>query len=430
MKKRIVVIFIFIVGMMSNVFGQDNDSLSKAEQNQVNVLIQKALEDTVSKVDLGTFLMKKNKIKKYFIQRGTAEVDGYKKNNTKKIKNSTYYSDETFIAKSVRIEVKDFTINRIYVILSDGSRFMNKKAPISLINFEDRYGDKLFNSDNTLFIRLGDVLDYSKNFSVRYYPNAFHVNLNAENIKDSVVKPGNLNSLINYNIFSDFGGLFGERENAWLQFEADGKFPIFNNNIPNTPFYVLHDISPYFNISQRNNEFYELEADTMGILQDGDSLNFNSFKSLKIVQRAWLNTGFNLNIFHYAPLQNHLEIKMSAFVETNIAKTRLIDGTSSQIDIFNYGGKMIFHFSPMDNFGFKFSTSYSWMKFNEKINVFDNPTTNMLKVSSYVYLTPFDDTNKKLFLRYNYFNNVGYTENDFFQIQLGYRAVLKYKAKK
>ena len=79
MKKRIVVIFIFIVGMMSNVFGQDNDSLSKAEQNQVNVLIQKALEDTVSKVDLGTFLMKKNKIKKYFIQRGTAEVDGYKK---------------------------------------------------------------------------------------------------------------------------------------------------------------------------------------------------------------------------------------------------------------------------------------------------------------------------------------------------------------
>ncbi len=324
----------------------------------------------------------------------------------------------------IEIFIKDFAIQNISVVSNTGERYINK-VPTSLTSFTSRYGDKLSSTGTDKFILLGEVIDFIPDTENRYYWEEFSVRLDpTKNHSHKLSASGSLNSLINFNVYSDLAALLEDEPNGIIQFEVDAYLPINNQNIREVALFPFRFINPSVKISRFNDELLTSQADSLPVmLEDSTTQYTNSISILELYQQAWLRVGANLNLLHYSPIQNHLEIMLNFTIYYNESNITQIDGNNVRGGSFTYGPGFQFVFVPNKHFGMNLNLDLVRLDFQgiQGTKPIDT-SSNLINTSAQIYYQT-ENTNR-FFVRWNYFNKLK-DEQDFSQLQFGFRSTLK-----
>jgi hypothetical protein len=230
-----------------------------------------------------------------------------------------------------------------------------------------------------------------------------------------------LPNIINFSIFTDVVGLFGEA-NGLVQFEADAYIPLNHGNIPNSNWFFFRGVRPYFDLIRMDKEFQTI--DVKDDIIDG-MLADTTFP--KMFRQAYLRGGFDLNVLTSTSGTNVFNF----FVGTEFRQSRLLirDNDKQSANMISAYAGLNFATRAFENFRISGDSRFYFP--SRLIQTHDYKKEGMMWLISSVMLSyhpPFRPQSK-IFLRLNYNFYMKTSGNDFVQLQVGYKTPLSSKVK-
>jgi hypothetical protein len=308
----------------------------------------------------------------------------------------------------------------LIVTLKDGRIFLNRDAPISLASFFRRTTDliRINDKDQTTYIKLGDLMTYVP-IGKFYYPADGEFKIRADKkLVDTLRIGSTFNEYINASVYTDLLGLLGRKPNGILQTEISGNFISNAANLWSNADIVFHNfIQPYFRLSKFDSRFTQL-----------DSSNIKSSPSKKdSVNRAYLNqiayliAGLKTNIVRFGIGVNQ-QVYLNFGIEVGLANADSI--YNKDITFINWYPEITYSINKLDNFGIECSLRLLKQHIAHGSPFANNDGQTIINSQASLFYYPFSNSNNRMYLRFNYYDNVKGFAYNFSQFQLGWKTSL------
>jgi hypothetical protein len=336
--------------------------------------------------------------------------------NNKKILPLNPRSADSLLIDSVSITFLNGKITRggMYVKLTNGDYYRNQRRSFSL--GKKNYNKYLYidNLEGLNRIKFLDAIDFT--YLQRFnYPDNGTITLTRKKDTIYIENKTTISNLLNIAIYSDLLALIGRKANGIIQTELDANFITNTRTWTKFDFTPFSFINPYFGLSKFDSKFQQIDSSKVG------KNNKDSIDRLYINQTAYLRAGLRFN-FAKISLWPNQEMQINGGSELVLTNADSI--FKKDIVTINYYPEIIYRVNRMDNFGLEVAArwliqvpSKNIEFFNSKPVVFFNPQVSM-------YYFPFSDPNKRIYLRYNHFAEIGAGKSNYPQIQFGYKTNL------
>jgi hypothetical protein len=323
--------------------------------------------------------------------------------------------DSLFI-DSVSITFLNGKISRggMYVKLSNGDYYRNQKRSFSVS--KKKYDKYLFidNSIDEKGIKLMEAIDFTY-FQRFNYPDNTTLTLTRKRDTAYVENKTTISNLLNIAIYSDLLSLIGRKANGIIQTELDANFITNTRTWTKFDFTPFSFINPYFSLAKFDSKFQQIDSSKLG------KNNKDSIDRLYINQTAYLRAGLRFNIFKISLWPNQ-EIQINGGAELVLTNADSI--FKKDIVTINYYPEIIYRVHRMDNFGLEAAARWLIQVPSKNIEFFNSKPVVFFNPQVTLYYYPFSDPNKKIYLRYNHFAEIGAGKSNYPQIQFGYKTNL------
>jgi len=353
----------------------------------------------------------------------TGRVKIYKKGKNK---------HEQILFKEAKIDSIRFSIEmgklstkliRVYV---GGEEFENTKAPIPVLRIRKRKYDNLWNFDEDKYIRIGDVLRYTP-VTWHLPDDVEHLLLTPEKRSQTLSAASNLNSLINFSLYTDLAGLLGRRANGLINTDVTSRF------ITNTGNFSNRDITPFsfiegsVSLSKFDSKFKSMDSSSI----KAGPMNQDTVDRMQLIQTAWLKGGLKANLVSYRFSRNQY-IQANVGVRINVVNADSFYRKEKDKDIimFDYYVEAAYNISRLKNFGMDISVKWIFQRLADKEKFYNKEMEYIFNPQIAFSYFPTSNQNNRIYLRFNYFANHKKDANNFYQLQFGIKTGLKLPSSK
>ncbi len=381
----------------------------------------------------------KTAFQKLYDNRG-AEIDSEKvtitdigiislKDSTGKIK---IYNDdaselkETEISK-VKISIGEGKLLRkeLKVFTKDGV-FYNRKAPIPVSLINERGDDHLTRSEtpnDNSYILLRDVLEYEGD---GYVPDDTVIILTPAKKTKTLSATSNLNSLINFSLYTDLAGLLGRRANGIINTDVSGKFITNTNNIWNRDITLAAFVEGNLVLSKFDSKFKSIDSSAIKIGKNGQK---DTVDRMQMMQTAWLKGAMKFNLISFRVSYNQY-LQINAGTRINVVNGDSLFKKDRDIIFFDYYPEITYSIQRLKNFGMDISLRWLQQRVADKEPFANNGWESVFNPQIGFFYYPIAKQNSKIYLRFNYFANRKKDANNFYQLQFGIKTDLKFGSNK
>jgi hypothetical protein len=382
------------------------DSTAKAKSGLDISDVKKALAsiingDSANKTKIGTIYLKDSMID---IHTPTMKIRS-------KIESVTFTIESGRIAKKF-----------LFVDTKDG-RFFNGSAPISVSHINDRGNDILVSVDpsqNHTYVQLKDVMIYKP--VQDYLPDdAQNLSITPQQPTCDLSAASNLNSLINFSIFTDLPGLLGRRANGLINASASGRFITNTKNAPNSDFIWFSFIDANVTVSKFDSKFKSLDSTNIRV----DPINhLDTLDRLQLEQNAWLRGSVKFNVASLKLLSSQsVEVNVGAIF--NVTNADSIYKKDHDIVFADYYPEAVYSIKRLNNFGMDLTVRWMFQFISDKEKFSSLHGKEIFNPQVAFYYYPANNSNSQMYLRFNYFAGHAKNDNNFYQLQVGYKTSLK-----
>jgi hypothetical protein len=325
--------------------------------------------------------------------------------------------------KRVEITFANGAIGRrvLRVELEDGSVFFNRWAPINLPKFDKRKTDELRFYDKRepykqQYIELGDVLDYHY-FGHFNYPADGTIILTPDKVKDTLRVGSSLNSLLDMSIYTDLLGLIGNKPNGLIQTEIAGNFISNSGNVKNADIVFHNFMRPYVRLSKFDSRFKSLDSANLKVGPNGDTANRTYLNQI-----SYFQGGLLANVVRFGLGVNQL---IYLNIGTDINLVNADSSYKKDVLFFNFYPEVNYTITRLRNFGMDGSLRFMWQKVSDAAPFANKEMIHIVRPQVTLYYYPSKDQASKMYVRFNYFNNLDDNKYNFTQFQIGFKTNLK-----
>lgn len=424
--------------IVRNYFKHKIDSLNLLKMNHVKFIKEDTLVGKESEIYVRNQLNEIDLINNYIKE---LTINGDEVFN--KFFNSDKYSKEIidyylnrkiiWLVNDIQIEIKDGFIIDVLVTLIEKldseikipkKRYFTNQYSSSLVFFNNYEVDELKErgGNKTATIQLFDVINYQHKMGKNFTPNDRTINISRKEGFKDLTLDNNLDSFLDFRIYSDFLGLINETPNGIINFETSSNI-IVN---PKKWFskHIFKSITPFLRYSRFDNN------NRKAFLKQSDS---SLVRKLDLEQKSFLSIGLNFNIFEYKPSkETPVTFSFPFGFRMNITEAGIKDDDSEEnnttVNTLVYSTGLNAEFRRINNFGLNLGLIYEWydQKSNSDIiSPFD--TFNTIGVSSELYYYSPKNKNSAFFLRFrtNRLFSIDGLEN-YAAVQFGYKSSLNF----
>lgn len=349
------------------------------------------------------------------------------RDNTGKIKihkpNGSVFETEI---DSVDLVIREGQLMRKQLLVKTGDGyFWNHGAPIPVNRINERGGDTLRpkNAPYNNYILLSEILEY---IGDGYIPDDTTIALTPAKSKKKLSATSNLNSLINFAIYTDLTGLLGRRANAIINTDVSGRFITNTRNIPHKDITPLAFIEANFVLSKFDSKFKSLDSSS---IKSGSGGAKDTVDRMLMMQTAWFKGSVKLNLLSW-----RFFYYQAAYLNIG-ARINVVNGDSlfkkeRDILFFDYFLEGVYSISKLRNFGLDLTFRQSFQKVADKEPFSNNGWQFIFNPQVSFSYFPIENRNSKIYLRFNYFANRKKDASNFYQLELGIKSDLKFGSKK
>jgi hypothetical protein len=399
-----------------------NEKIEKTVDEKIKEVVKEILKDLFSestkKEKIGIFHLDTNSISlktKVKVRDNTKTLKVKSTGDTTfKYRDSIYYTQVKVDSVSITLANGAIAKRGLLVKLSNGEYYRNRQAPISLSNKRYEQYLEIDNFKRDKHIQYSQVLNYIF-ISKFYYPDNGTITLSKKRDSAYLENKSTISDILDMSIYSDLLSLVGRNPNGIIQTELSAHFITNTKNRANKDFTWWSFVNPYFSLSKFDSKFQQIDSSRLGkTVKD-------SIDRLYINQTAYLRAGIKVNVIKLGMWPNE-ELQINTGAELVLTNADSI--FKKDIVTINYYPEILYKVNRMENFGLE--ASMRWLLqipaqslgfYNSKPRVFFNPQVTM-------YYYPFSDPNKRIYLRYNHFAEVGAGKSNYPQIQFGYKTNL------
>lgn len=377
----------------------------------VKVVLSKILEkDTISKSRNGKILLK------------DTIVNIYNENGTiaKKI-----------IIDSVKMNIIAGKITRYSLqIYSLKSLYRNFGTPISLNTLgirqnlykKSKYRLRDIDSSNNMYILPNEILRYDNMDS--YVPDDnYDILLTKVKGYQDLTTNNNLNSIIKVALYTDLIGLLGRKPNGLLNTDISGKFFVNTRNSGNIDLTLLSFIEPNIVLSKFDSKFKSIDSTYIlpGLNNEKDTID-----RLRLMQTAWLKASLKFNCFVIRTYSDqYFQLNVGASINVVNADSLFKKQQNTDLIYFDYFIEPVYLVNRVRNFGMEISMKFIIQHLADR-EPFSNNTWKKV-FNPHIAFSYFanNDPSSQLFLRFDYFAGHQISDNNFYQLEFGWKTDLK-----
>ena len=402
MKKKILLFLFFNLFLLVTMFSQDTLSEIKLKIERNTEILSRLLEnDSLSRLQ-------------------NEDIVGHVKLIKRTVVNN---NSDTLNIQNVELLIKDGLIRSIRIVTENGNvfehngylhlKFYNRKSQsikiVNTINSGDSFELKGI-------LRVVQILDKRN-----YLPDDTLIVLKHKNEIAALTVNIDLNSFLEFRVYTDFFGLTNRQQNGIIQSEFSSKF-IYNTHAFSGSFYFFHYIEPSLKYSRLDS--------TDKFIHLNDNAPFD-ISRLTVKQKSFLELGLKLNILEVSVEQHTFEL-LSAGINFNLADVYNTNTEeSSTISSFSYYIETVAEFLKYKNFGSRFSFKGEYQKLTDSQFIGFDSFQSFLILDFSVFYHPHGRPNNKVFLR---FRNVTddlarllREEHNYYELQIGYKSKFSLK---
>jgi len=335
--------------------------------------------------------------------------------------------NEEILVKEVKIDSVRFSIEmgklstKLVRVYAGGEEFENTKSPIPVTRIRKRKYDALWNFNEDHYIRIGEVL--------RYTPVTWHIPDDVENLlitpeknSQTLSAASNLNSLINFSLYTDLAGLLGRRANGLINTDVTSRFITNTGNFSNKDITPFSFIEGSVSLSKFDSKFKSLDSSSIKV----GPMNQDTVDRMQLIQTAWLKGGLKLNLVSY-------RFSRSQYLQANIGvRINIVNADSfyrkekdKDIIMFDYYLEGAYNISRLKNFGMDISAKWIFQRLADKEKFYNKEWEYIFNPQIAFSYYPTSNQNNRIYLRFNYFANHKKDANNFYQLQFGIKTGLK-----
>jgi hypothetical protein len=351
------------------------------------------------------------------------------KDTTGKIK---IYKRDGSLLKETTIDTVSFLIEdgkimrkQLYVKTREGY-FLNKESPIPVNRINERGTDilcRLNMQNDGAFIRLGELFEYTGN---GYVPDDTTIILTPEKRGKNLSATSNLNSLINFSIYTDLAGLLGRRANGIINTDVSGKFIINTRNFYNWDATPITFVEGNVVLSKFDSKFKSIDSSFIKLGKNGEK---DTVDRMQLIQTAWLKGSikFNLLAFRFFYYQN---LYLNIGTRINVVNGDSLFRKDKDIIFFDYYPELVYSINKLKNFGMDLSLRWLQQKVADKEPFANSGWESVFNPQIAFFYYPLANQSNKIYFRFNYFANRKKDANNFYQLQFGIKTALNFGSKK
>lgn len=412
------------------------DAEKKLEEisKKISVLLDESESESIGRFVLTNFSPSIYSKRDFSIQeiRLKADVKAYKKylKSIKKGKPGNYTMPDVKLFKPLKEVIKidsiEFNISEGVIQnirITAGDRIFENHHPIPLVGF-DVFSKKIFVidiKDDDRFLVLNDFTRYLPKPGRNYNPEDEEYVLSESNKQVFPKASLDLNSNIDFKIFTDFLGLFNKAGNGLVQ--AEGSSKIYYNNVPvGNDFYIFNYMEPSVRYSKFDSKYsaVKLSARAFPYITSQELLQFNQY--------SYLNLGFKLNIFRQKVFEHFAELNGGIsydFVDV-VQEPDSVGKTANMRNFYLEVAGGIIH---KRNFGLIYSVQSRWQRVQNTGLKIPTGEEVYLVPSFTAFYYPNGKPKDKIFFRFTVFTN-STSGGSFTTVQVGYNTKIGFKGKK
>lgn len=317
----------------------------------------------------------------------------------------------------------DLTVTLFNEVSQRKRRFTNTNS-VSIVRFRKYGHHKLFETNgNGNFVRVKDVLDYTANTGLNYFPDNALVTIGENDTKKPLQIKRGLNSILDLRVYTDFLGLLDEESNGIINFEASSTI-----KISPSPFVfswlewmLFKDIKPYFNYSRFDKQNRAIATD---ITTSASTFKINN--KLNLIQNAFIKAGFEVNVLQMkASKEFPFAFSVPFFYEFNMTEVSL-GSEKTMVNTYQMGTGLNLNLKRTKSFGLNLGMSYSEVKNKHSLNALEQEGSfHLLGFNSELYFYNPKDQNSAFFLRLKT-RRIIHHENNYSSIQFGYKKAFSF----
>lgn len=318
-----------------------------------------------------------------------------------------YYSLKR--TKQARIKVADGFIEHVSVTMKDGTKFIYQK-PIPIVAFDNFLKKKVYTHRRDQFIFMGDVLSFDSNNYYNYFPDdSSYVIPSIKGDKEVQLKAlSGLGAMVDFRLYTDLLGTFGEQPNGLVQFEASSKIPLTALNAGYN--YFLNFIQPFIKLSKLDSKF-----DTIALISSPDG----GINKMELFQRSFLNLGVRANFYKINWRPNN-GISLNAGYMFSSGNVSIGEDTLTKANLHMPYLELGFSSKKLQNFGFDAEIRYGRQKMNRNKYFNGGGWDSFMTISTSLFFFTAAKSQDKFFLRFANYLYLPDRSEDFYQLQLGY----------
>lgn len=308
-------------------------------------------------------------------------------------------------------------------VYTDSGLFFNEKTSIPILNLGGKRCDNLVHEDNRElgYIKICDFLMYDHRNGQHFPDDVDDMLINKDNKTRILTSQSNLNSLINFSLYTDLAGLLGRRPNGVLISNVTGRFMTNAGNLRNSDLSLFNFVEPNITITRFDNKFRSLDSSQVKMASGKpDTVN-----RMFLNQIAWLKGSLKLNLLRYRVAPNQfLHINIGA--QINVVNADSLFKKETDINFFNYLlPEVSYTVQRLKNFGMEASCKLLRQRISDSAPFVNRDMESILVPQVAFYYYPSQKSSSTIYLRFNYYNNLKISENNFYQLQFGWKTGLK-----
>ena len=313
-------------------------------------------------------------------------------------------------------------VRRTLMIYTSAGIFWNGNSPIPVRWINMRKHDRLDFLDipDSCFVYFGDVLKYDDYGN--YIPDDLdRLVLTRSKMWADLNAVNNLNSLINFSLFTDLAGLVGRKPNGLLNTDVTGRFITNTCNIFNADFVPFSFIEANLLLSKFDSKFKSIDSAALGKTKD-------TVDRMLLMQNAWLKGTLKANVLSLRTFgAQYLNLNIGARINVVNADSLIRTTANSDIIFFDYFFEMAYKINRVKNFGMEASIKCIWQRLADKEPFSNRGSQTVFNPQVLFSYYPGSDPAKQFYIKFNYYAGQQKTAQNFYQLQFGWKTGLKLK---
>ncbi len=311
---------------------------------------------------------------------------------------------------------------------ADGKIFENRRY-VSVSGFRKQRNDILYNinfHETAEYVILGDCMDYIWVNGNNFAPSDSQLVLDTDNPVKNININAGLNSYIELRTYSDLLALINAEENGLVQVQASSRIIGYTTNISKKGnLYFLNYVEPSIRYSKFDNDFESLTVKKL----INDSLVVNRSR---LNQIAKLEFKLKVNLLRFYTKAGHY-VDITGLTNYKYSDIKYRD-TVSTANLVSFGFNIGYDLPRYKNFGIETNLTTEWQYIARNSGFNPEQVSGIYNQPQWVffwspelelYYSPLENKDNKIYLKVSGVNSLIESDQNFSQIQLGYRTKIK-----